>query len=356
MWKAPIIELTGEERVELNRRASGHTTSVRDSKRARIILLAADGVASRRISKVVGMHESNVAKWRKRFCEHRMEGLVDDPRSGRPRIYGHDERMKMAAAATSERTPGDPVSTWTYEDLAEHLRASEGISASASQLWRILTGMQIRLDRVRGWLNRRDDPEFWNRVRDVVGLYLNPPGEKAVVLSVDEKTAIQAKERRYPDQMPKSGRVRRREFEYRRHGTVSLMAALDVHGGEVLARDIARNDSATFCDFLDDIDRAVDPLMEIHLVLDNGSSHTAKATKRWLDAHPRFVAHYTPPHASWVNQVELFFSILQRKVIRNGSFTSRQDLLNKLIAFIAEYDKTAKPFRWTYAADPLVAA
>ena len=131
--------------------------------------------------------------------------------------------------------------------------------------------MQIRLDRVRGWLNRSDDPELWDRVRDVVGLYLNPPAEKALVLSVDEKTAIQAKERRYPDQSPREGRPRRRELEHRRHGTVSLMAALDVHGGEVLARDIASNDAATFCDFLDDIDRAVDPTMVIHLVLDNGS-------------------------------------------------------------------------------------
>ena len=164
-------------------------------------------------------------------------------------------------------------------ELAEHLRATEAIDASASQLWRILTGMQIRLDRVRGWLNRSDDPELWDRVRDVVGLYLNPPAEKALVLSVDEKTAIQAKERRYPDQSPREGRPRRRELEHRRHGTVSLMAALDVHGGEVLARDIASNDAATFCDFLDDIDRAVDPTMVIHLVLDNGSSHTAKATK-----------------------------------------------------------------------------
>jgi len=225
--------VTDEERVVLQRRASGHTTSVRDAKRALFILLAADGVASRRISKIVGMHESNVAKWRKRFSERRRDGLLDDPRPRRPRIYGHDEpmkhdeRIKMPAVATSERTPGDPVSTWTYEEMAEHLRESEGIAASASQLWRILTGMQIRLDRVRGWLNRRDDPEFWDRVRDVVGLYLNPPGEKTVVLSVDEKTAIQATERRHPDQLPGAGRPRRREFEYRRHGTVSLMAALE---------------------------------------------------------------------------------------------------------------------------------
>jgi hypothetical protein len=123
--------------------------------------------------------------------------------------------------------------------------------------------MQRRLDQLRGWLNRRDDPEFSDRVRDVVGLSLDPPGEKAVVLSVDEKTAIQATERRHPDPLPGAGRPRRREFEYRRHGTVSLIAALDVHGGEVLARDIARNDAATFCDFLDDIDRVIDPAMEI---------------------------------------------------------------------------------------------
>lgn len=260
----------------------------------------------------------------------------------------------MAAAATSEKDPSDPCATWSYSELAQRLRETDGISVSPSQLWRILRGMHIRLDQVKGWLNRRDDPEFWDRVQDVVGLYLNPPDDKAVVLSVDEKTAIQASQRTYPDQPPAIDRARRREFEYSRHGVINLVAALNVHSGEVLAQDIAHNNSATFCDFLGDIDRTIAPNLEIHVIMDNGSSHTAKATKAWFEAHPRFIVHHTPPHASWVNQIELFFSILQRKVIKKGNFTSRDDLLDKLMRFIALYDETAKPFKWTYAGDPLV--
>jgi len=354
MWTAPPITLTDEQRAELTRRVAAHKTPVRAVRRARIILLAADGVPSRQISAMVGMHESNVAKWRNRFREKGLEGLEDEPRSGRRRRFGHDERMAMAAAATSERDPCDPVATWTYLELAQHLW-NEGVQVSVSQLWRILTAMDIRLDRVRGWLNRRDDPEFWQRVRDVCGLYLNPP-ERALVLSVDEKTSIQAKERRYPDQTCAPGRPRRREFEYIRHGTASLVAALDVHSGSVAARPIERNNSTTFCAFLDSIDAEVDAALAIHVILDNGSSHVSKETKAWFAAHPRWVVHYTPPHASWVNQIELFFSILQRKVLRNGNFDSREDLIAKLLAFISDYDQTAKPFAWTYSASPLKVA
>jgi transposase len=262
--------------------------------------------------------------------------------------------MQIAAVATSERDHDDPVATWTYVEVTEAMNDA-GIEVSVSQVWRILHAMDIDLSKVRGWLNRRDDPEFWVRVRDVCGLYLNPP-EHALVLSVDEKTSVQAKTRKHPDQTPRPGRLRRREFEYVRHGTASLFAALNVHSGEVLAEPIdGKNNSINFCGFLDDIERAVDPSLAIHVVLDNGSSHVSKHTQAWFAAHPRWTVHYTPPHASWVNQVELFFSILQRKVIRNGNFTSRDDLITKMLRFIADYDQTATPFKWTYAADPLVA-
>lgn len=351
MWAAHPIKLTDEERAELERVVRAHSSPQKLVRRARIVLLAAGGMVSRDISEEVGIHEEWVAKWRRRFREHRMAGLADAPRSGRPRRIGHDERVAIAAAATSAKDPADPVSTWNCFDLADKLRG-EGIEISATWLYRILKAMDIDLTKVRGWLNRRDDPEFWDRVRDVCGLYLNPP-VNAIVLSVDEKTGIQAKERRYPDTPPARGRLRRREFEYVRHGVASLVAALNVASGEVLADTIARNDSVTFITFLETIDAAVDPALGIHVVLDNGSSHTSKLTQKWFTDHPRWVVHFTPKHASWVNQIELFFSILQRKVVTNGNFKSRDDLIGKLIGFIAEYDKTARPFRWTYAADPL---
>lgn len=355
MFTVEPIELTAEERVELERRANAHTSTVREARRARIVLLCADGVSLRRIASMVDMDQHQVGEWRRRFLTDRLEGLVDQPRSGRPRRLGHDERMEMAAVATSERDPADPVATWSYFEVADEL-IRRGIEVSVSQVWRILRAMDIDLSKVRGWLNRRDDPDFWDRVRDICGLYLNPP-ERALVLSVDEKTSMQAKQRKQPDSAARAGKWRRREFEYIRHGTASLFAALDVHTGEVLAEPIpGKNDSINFCAFLDDIDRSVDPALTIHVVLDNGSSHASKHTRAWFAAHPRWVVHYTPPHASWVNQVELFFSILQRKVLANGDFTSREDLVTKLLGFISDYDQNAKPFKWTYAADPLKVA
>ena len=354
MFSVEPIELTPDERAVLEKRAGAHTATVREARRARIILLCAEGVPLRQIGQRVGMDQHQVGEWRRRFLADRVDGLADRPRSGRPRRLGHDERMTMAAIATCERDPADPVATWSYFEVAEEL-GRQGIEVSVSQTWRILTAMDIDLTKVRGWLNRRDDPEFWDRVRDICGLYLDPPGG-ALVLSVDEKTSVQAKEPKYPDTAPGRGRWRRREFEYVRHGTASLHAALDVHNGQVLAEPInGRNDSVNFCGFLDEIDRVVDPDLKIHVILDNASSHTSKHTRRWFAEHPRWVTHHTPPHASWVNQIELFFSILQRKVITNGSFTSRQDLIDKLMGFIADYDQTATPFKWTYAADPLVA-
>ena len=349
----PVV-VTEDVRAELERRVRGHLTPQRTVRRARIILLCAEGRPIRQIAGEVGMDQHQVGLWRKRFLAEGLDGLDDRPRPGRPRRIGHDERMKLAAVATSEKDEDDPVAMWTYPDLADAL-FSEGIVISASQVGRILNAMHIDVTKVRGWLNRRDDPDFWDRVRDVCGIYLNCP-DNAIVLSVDEKTSVQAKERKHKDQPPRPGRRARREWEYIRHGTASLFAALDVHSGQVLAEPIpGKNDSLNFCGFLDQIDRATDPSLKIHVVLDNGSSHRSKYTTAWFVAHPRWVAHFTPPHASWVNQVELFFSILQRKVITNGNFTSRDDLITKMLTYIADYDQQAKPFKWTYAADPLVA-
>lgn len=353
-FKAASITLDDKTRAELERRTRAGTCAQREARRARIILLAADGVSSRRISKEVGMHESHVAMWRQRFLAEGLAGLVDAPRPGPPVTYGHDDRVKMAALACLQRDPDDPVATWTYDELAAECHR-HGVGVSVSQLWRILDDMDLKPHKVQGWLNRRDDPEFWDRVQDVCGLYLNGP-ENAIVVSVDEKTGIQAKERVAATAPAAPGRAGRYEFEYRRHGTASLLAAMDVHSGEVLGTDIARNNSVTFIDFLVDIDRNVAPSLEIHLVMDNGSSHTSKQTRKWLAEHPRFVAHYTPKHASWVNMVELFFSIVTRKVLKRGNFSSRDDLVSKLMRYIITYNETAKPFAWTYSGQPLKVA
>lgn len=348
MWRVDPLVLREGDRSVLERRVGAHRAEHRDVTRARVVLLAADGVSGRQISKQIGLSEQAVCKWRQRYVAEGLAGLVDRPRSGRPPVYGPTDRLVLTAKATEERPEVD--SQWSHASLAEAMGGA-GIGMSASQIGRILAGLDIKPHLVRGWLNRKDTPEFWERAADVCGLYLSPP-QNAIVLSIDEKTAIGARSRKHPTRRAQAGRVERQEFEYVRHGTACLMAAMDVATGEVLATDTPRNDSVNFISFLDDIDRVVAPWLEIHVVMDNGSSHTSKATKRWLADHPRFVVHHTPAHASWLNQVEAFFSILTRKLLRRGEFDSRQDLVDQIMAFIADHDHTATPFNWTYDARP----
>lgn len=353
MPRLPALEITDAERAELHRRLRAHTTTQQALCRARIILLAAEGMPNRQIAQQVGVGPDAVATWRRRFGAERLAGLGDRRRPGRPRTYDHDTRLQIVATVTSARPATD--SHWSARLVAERLDAEHGLGISPSQVGRILADLDLKPHRVRGWLNRPDDPDFFERAADVCGLYLNKP-VNALVLSVDEKTAIVARSRTHPTRPCAPGQPERREFEYRRHGTACLMAALDVHTGEVLGADAAKNDSAHFIDFLASIDRSVPSALRIHLVLDNGSSHASRQTKAWLAAHPRFQAHYTPKHASWLNQVELFFSILARRLLRRGEFASREELVAKVMAFIADYDRTARPFRWTYDGSPLKVA
>ncbi|WP_274918823.1 IS630 family transposase [Streptomyces sp. WZ-12] len=222
---------------------------------------------------------------------------------------------------------------------------------SASQAGRILAALQVKPHRVRGWLTRPADPQFFSKAAEVCDLYRTCP-PRSVVLSVDEKTAMAARSRKHPDRPPGPGRVRWREFEYVRHGTVSVTAALDVHTGQAVVEELPRNDSAHFIRFLARLERCIPTDLTIHLVLDNGSSHTSKATRAWLAKHPRIVAHYTPKHASWLNQVEIFFSLLARAVLRHGDFSSRADLLEKVTDFAIAHNETARPFSWNYKGRP----
>ncbi len=325
----------------------GPTTTHRDRQRAQVVLLADDAVTGRQIAITVGLSEQSVCKWRLRFCEHGLDGLNDAARSGRPLVYGPTDRLVLMAKVTEEHPQVD--SQWSHSELAAEMKAA-AIPISASQIGRILAADDVKPHRVQGWLTRRDTPEFWARAADVCGLYLAPPAN-AVVLSIDEKTGIQAKSRKHPTQGVKPGRPERREFEYVRHGTASLIAALDVATGKVTATDVARNDSVHFIEFLEQIDASIDPDLAIHVVIDNGSSHRSKATKKWFVEHPRFVVHHTPVHASWLNQVESFFSILTRKVLRRGEFDSRTDLVQRMLDFIEHRNTTVTPFKWVYNAN-----
>ena len=339
MATIPPLTITDEERVELQRLVRAHTTPQRAAKRARIVLLAADGLPNRQIAPIVGMNQHTVAHWRRRFQAERLAGLTDRKRPGRPLVYDHDQRLRIVATVTQQ--PPDPASHWSHSQLAKEL-ADMGISAS--QIGRILADLDIKPHRVRSWITRPDDPGFWERAADICGLYLIPP-TGALVLSVDEKTGIGARSRTRPS---------RQEHEYVRHGTATLLAALDVHRGGILqATDQDRNTAANFIDFLDELDAKVPAELEVHLVLDNGSSHIANATRWWFHNHKRFHPHYTPTHASWLNQAELFFSILARRLLKRGEFASVQDLVARVMAFIADDNRTARPFRWTYDGRPL---
>lgn len=313
-------------------------------RRARIVLLAHQGWPNARIAAELGCAVTTVRAWRRRFARCGMPSLADRPRSGRPQVYGPGVRLQVVATATS--APPEGVSVWTHELIAGELAAT-GISVS--QVGRILAGLELAPHRVRGWMNRRDDDQFWAQAAAVCDIYLRPePG--TVVICIDEKTGIQAKSRRYPQRPPRPGRLARREFEYVRHGTVSIVAALHVGTGQVVAEPIARNDSVTFTGFLHRLDQCIDPRLKIRLVMDNGSSHTARATRAWLTAHPRITVTYTPKHASWLDMAELWFSALTRGLLRRGEFTSRADLADQITSFAIRYNQTARPFTWTYDA------
>ncbi|HET8657712.1 MAG TPA: IS630 family transposase [Micromonosporaceae bacterium] len=350
---ADVVRLsTGRRRrlVHLSRRS---TAPAREVRRARILLAAAQGQTNAAIARQVGCDVATVRRTRRHFRTRGMKALRDRPRTGRPLVYDLDVRLLVIATATSQ--PPETDAQWTHRLIAGHLHATHGIGISQSQVGRILTEADIKPHRVRGWLNRPDDPAFFTRAQAICHLYQHIP-DGTVLLSVDEKTGIQARSRTRPTQPVRAGRPARREFEYRRHGTVSLMAAMDVATGKVHPKIISRNDSATFIAFLEELDQAIDKNLRIHLVIDNGSSHTSKATRAWLAAHPRFAVTYTPKHASWLNMIEIFFSILTRRLLRRGELTSRDHLTGKILNFIAEYSRTAKPFRWRYDGRPLKAA
>lgn len=347
---AGSIELTDEQRGVLESWVRASSTEQRLVERARIVLLAAEGLTNVEVAARLDLTRQTVGKWRERFREGGVEALDDARRPGRPLIYHHDDRLRIVKTVT-EKLP-DPDSYWTSQRVADALTE---LGISASQVWRILSDLDLKPWQSRSWLTSHD-PDFWEKASDVCGLYLNPP-ENALVLSVDEKTGMQATSPTNPTKRSQPGQTERREFEYRRHGTAALFAALDAHTGEVIWEAKHRNRSVEFISFLEHLDQVTSPELTLHLVLDNGSSHVSKQTRAWLEERPhRFEVHHTPTHASWLNQVELFFSILGRRLLKRGEFGSVDELVAKISAFIKNYNHKAQPFRWTYEGKPLKAA
>jgi transposase len=344
---ATAVRVNLKRRRKLDHIIDAGTSPQRLVLRAKIVLEAAAGHTNQAIARLLGVSVTTVRTWRDRFARRGIPGLFDKPRPGRPQVHGPSVRLAVVSLATS--TPPEGESVWSHTLIAGHL-AERGRRISSATVGRVLAEAKVRPHRVRGWLNRRDDDQFWVKAGVVCRLYLNPP-PGTVLISIDEKTGIQAKSRKHPDTGARGGRDARREFEYVRHGTVSIIAAMNVTTGHVIAERIERNNSVTFVGFLRRLDQMIDPRLRIHLIMDNGSSHVSKATKAWIAAHPRITATYTPTHASWLNMVEQWFGVLTRRLLRRGAFCSRDELETQITAFTVKYNKTARPYKWSYDAD-----
>jgi transposase len=342
-WAAVEIVLSDVERAVLERIARSAKSEQRMVTRARVVLAAAAGRPNRQIAREVGLSERKVGVWRTRFAEHRVDGLSDLPRSGKPPVYGHDKQLDVFKTACTQPPEGE--THWTVRSLAE------AVGVGKSQTHEILAQADLKPHLVRSWLTSLD-PDFDTKQADVCGLYLAPP-ENAIVISLDEKTSIQAREPIRKEIAMAPGTPARREFEYKRHGVQALLAALLVHTGQVIGEVYDRNSRVEFLDFLQRLEAEIPPGKEVHAILDNLQVHKTPEVRSWLDQHPRWTFHFTPTHASWLNQIELFFSILTRRLLRRGIFTSKADLKTQLLAFIDRYNPAATPFAWTYQGKPL---
>lgn len=343
--RAPHIELTPEERTTLEAILRSPSAAQRDVLRARIVLLAAAGRRNEQIQETLKISKPVVVKWRRRFVADRLAGLVDQAGRGRKRKYDVATRHRIAAAACSQ--PPESIGTqWSVRTLAKHL----GVGTSVVHA--VLSAESIQPHRFRYW-KHSNDPEFEPKMLAVIGLYMQPP-QNAVVLSVDEKTSIQALDRTQPRLPMKPHKIERLSHEYKRNGTASLLASLEVHSGQIRAESIQRNNSVTFIRFLRRLLHAY-PDKDLFVILDNGSSHRSKKTMAWVAKHKRLHLTFTPTHASWLNQIEIWFGILTRKVVRRGIFKSRDELIERLMNFIAAYNQQARPFEWTYTGNPLAA-
>jgi transposase len=349
--RLPPLKLRAGDRAVLEGWVRSATIEARVAKRARIVLLAADGVSNRDIGALVDLHYNQVGLWRARYAEFGLAGLDDEQRPGRPCVYDHDDVLLLVKTVTEP--PPDGATRWTMEALAQAMN-THGVAISASQVWRICKGLDLKPWQVESWMTSHD-PDFWAKAGDVCGLYLNPP-ENAVVWSVDEKSGMQAKSRINATLPAVPGIAARREFEYRRHGTAVLFAGLDVHEGHVTGWVTDSTRSENFVDFLADLVAQTPAGLDLHCIVDNLKTHSTDAVEQFLTANPHVHLHFTPTHASWLNQVELFFSILERRLLRRGEFKSVDELAQRVISSINDYNKRAAPFRWTYDGRPLKVA
>lgn len=338
-FAADPIALSEEEKTELEQMTQSRTLPAGDVMRARLVLLLSNGTSYQEIQKLLDTTAPTISRWKDRFVRHRIAGLMEERHPGqKPSV--RTPHLQARVLATIKEGPKDGSTHWSCRKLAIHLRVSK------DTIQRILSQADIRPHRLARYM-ASDDPNFEAKAADVIGLYLAPP-QHAAVFCVDEKTAIQALDRLDPVLPLSPGRVERHGFEYRRNGTLSLYAALDVKTGKVTGKTAARHTSAEFVGFLGQVVSGCKPGQEIHIILDNLSAHKTKQVEEFMEHNPNVQLHFTPTYSSWLNQVEIWFARLEREVIARGIFTSVHDLARKLMRYVRAYSKTARPFKWKY--------
>lgn len=334
--KAREVRLKPKVRKVLEARCRASSTAQSDAKRARIVLLAAEGRSTRSIAQEVGVQPRIVSNWRRRFADHGLAGLEDLPRGGKEPIYGLATNKRILALLDQPPPPG--YARWTGPLLATALK-----DVDVQYVWRFLREHKIDLAARKSWCES-NDPEFTKKAADVVGLYVDPPA-KAIVVCVDEKPSIQALERAQGYlKLPNGRALTGQSHDYKRHGTTTLFAALEVATGKIIAEHSKRRRRVEFLGFMNCVVAAF-PDRELHVIIDNLNTH--KKCDRWLKKHPKVQFHFTPTRSSWLNQIETWFSILQGQSLSGASFTSVEELQEHIDAFIAAYNETAVPFAWT---------
>jgi transposase len=341
----PVL-LSGEEKAALEgwtrRRKSAQALSLR----ARIVLGCASGQTNSQVAATLHVTKQTVGKWRGRFLQKRLDGLLDEPRPGAPRRVG-DEQIEAVVTRTLESAPHD-ATHWSTRAMAQ----ASGLShMTVKRIWQAFGLEPHRVDTFK----LSTDPLFVDKVRDIVGLYLNPP-DRALVLSVDEKSQIQALDRSQPILPMRPGQAERRSHDYVRHGTTTLFAALDTETGHVIGECHRRHRSIEFRKFLDSIDDAVPASLDVHLIMDNYGTHKTVLIRRWLAKRPRFHVHFTPTSASWINMVERFFAMLTEKQIRRGVHRSTRKLEQAIRDYLKVHNESPRPFCWTKSADEILAS
>lgn len=338
------LALNDDQKQELERLIRRRKTSQALALRSQIILACATGATNEAVARELGITGNTVCKWRKRFIDRGLDGLLDEPRPGTPRKIS-DEDVERVITLTLESMPQD-ATHWSTRSMAKATGMTQSV---VSRIWRAFALQPHRTETFK----LSTDPLFIDKVRDIVGLYLDPP-EKAIVLCVDEKSQIQALDRTQPLLPLRPGQPERRSHDYRRHGTTSLFAALNYATGEVIGRCYRRHRSVEFRRFLDVIEKNVPKDLEIHVILDNYGTHKTALIHRWLVKRPRFHLHFTPTSGSWLNLVERWFATLTEKQIRRGTHRSTRELEEAIQRYLEIYNEEPKPFVWTKTGDQIL--